>query len=131
MKNNTVLYNGDKFESLWAALGYMPLMFFISLYVDKNSAFIKVHGIRSIIIFILFPLINLPLILNKLSLLPFIPVIMPIYKLLAIIFTFALLIDYTYCFFQASIGIYKKGFLVDKLFSKIINKYMYNTFFKN
>lgn len=129
MKKNKILYQGDTFEALWSALGYMPFMFLITIGIDKNSMFLRIHAIRSLIITILFPLINLPIFLTKLHILPQIGIIYSVYFLFAVIFTFLLLFDYAYCIYQASKGIYKKSFLVDKIFSKIINMYMRKSFF--
>ena len=131
MKKNNILYIGDPIESLWAALGYMPLLFIITMTMDKNSVFLKAHGIRSLVIFLLFPIINFPIGLVDNDILPMLPIIYPLYKIFAIIFTFRLLYEYYKCIKQASNNIYKKVFLLDGLFGWLFTYYIKNSFFNN
>lgn len=131
MKKNNILYVGNLAESLWAALGYMPFLFIITMTMDKNSIFLKAHGVRSAMFFLFLPIINLPLILVDSNVLPSIIIIYPIYKLVAIFFTFTLLIEYCICIHQAANKVYKKTFLMDRVFGRFFIKYMKYSFFHN
>ena len=131
MKKNEILYKGDNVESLWGALGYMPLMPILTMSIDKSSIFLKVHGIRSLFIFILFPIVNLPIILSKLNIISTSNILYLFYFIFAVIFTFLMLIDYINCIHHAANGIYKKSILIDKLFLNIINLIIYNIYFSN
>ena len=131
MKKKNVLYVGDLTESLWAALGYMPLFFIITMTMDRNSIFLKAHGIRSAVIFLFFIVLNIPVILIHGHILPTLAIIYPIYKIVSFVLSFWILFEYCACVKQAANKIYKKTFLIDKLFGEFFNNYIRRSFFGN
>lgn len=128
---NKIIYTGDEIEALWATLGYFGPMFIVTINKDKNSPFLIINALRSAIIFILFCIINIPVILVKYNIILLPGILNGLLIFIGFIFTTLLFIDYCYATYQSANGYYKKTFFIDKVFNKVINNYMISKFVKN
>lgn len=128
---NKIIYTGDEIESLWATLGYFGPMFIVTINKDENSPFLKINALRSAIIFILFCIVNTPVVLLKFNIISLPNILSALIMFIGFIITVLLFIDYCYATYQSANGFYKKTFFIDKIFNKFLNGYMINKFIKN